>query len=119
MNKVTTTSTCERCPATVVREGAHDIVPGGWAVLTLVQREPGQFVGMMMANKTLCPACQDAVLAVLKPAKPCPCNNSGRLPCLYCGLALNPPCYKIGPHKCCDHCSHSACDCQVGAPDAD
>lgn len=90
MNKVTTTSTCERCPATVVREGAHDIVPGGWAVLTLVQRKPGQFVGMMMANKTLCPPCQDAVMAVLRPQEPLTCVtwSAATAVCRNCGGAF-------------------------------
>ncbi len=57
MNKVTTTSTCGRCGTTVVREGDLSYErPKGWVIADV-----GKF------QDFLCPPCQDAVLAVLKP----------------------------------------------------
>lgn len=70
MNKVTTTSTCGRCGAQKVRSGAHiSDPPEGWATASLVRRLNGLSIVFHDAlfDDALCPPCQDAVLAVLKP----------------------------------------------------
>ena len=68
MNKVTTTSTCGRCG---VQEKGRKYAPIGWAAVDIIRRLMGPkwmnrqdlFVGL------LCPPCQDAVLAVLRPTE--------------------------------------------------
>ena len=84
MNKVTTTSTCGRCGATEVRLGSYgDEPPTGWARLVL---------GGYLFKDDLCPPCQDAVMAVLKPGNAiCPCGQS-ECPCSIAGKCL-PGCF--------------------------
>ena len=93
MNKVTTTSSCGRCGAQDVREGAHPFAtPVGWALGLLNLKTISPTVETLF-DGLICPACQDAVLAVLKPVKPpCSCNGSGRLPCSIAGECL-PGCF--------------------------
>ena len=55
MNKVTTTSTCGRCPATVVREGAHDTPPIGWGPVTIMRRPIGSYLLEDVYCDDLCP----------------------------------------------------------------
>ena len=73
MNKVTTTSTCGRCRAQEVRSGAHNSdPPDGWATVSLV-KQLGKLSAVFdfmdrrapLFDDTICPPCQNAVLAVL------------------------------------------------------
>ena len=64
MNKITTTSTCGRCGATEIEEGAHgEWAPNGWSNCKLLRRS-GEAWNYLFRDD-LCPPCQDVVLAVL------------------------------------------------------
>ena len=67
VNKVTTISTCGRCGAVEVQEGAHGSAPpDGWATGRVTRHV--RFEGLItLFDDALCPACQDAVMAGLKP----------------------------------------------------
>ena len=92
MNKITTISTCGRCGIEDRREGAIiSDPPQGWATASLVRRlkeshsvydSTPQMARLF--DDALCPPCQDAVLAVLKPAEPWKHVHSHSDPICYC-----------------------------------
>ena len=68
MNRVTTTSTCGRCGATKVRDGAWlDSSPEGWTWIYLSRKCKANTTSQTLFSDAICPPCQDAVMAVLKP----------------------------------------------------
>ena len=89
VNKVTTTSTCGRCGVPEVREGALYSTPDGWARGELIRWGHGNDTWVF--NDDLCPACQDAVMAVLEPTRKdtCAAWSAAVAVCKNCGGAFN------------------------------
>ena len=99
MNKITTISTCGRCGIEDRREGAIiSDPPQGWATASLVRRlkeshsvydSTPQMARLF--DDALCPPCQDAVMAVLKPGHHiCPCGQESCV--CSCADECVPPC---------------------------